>query len=427
VTARQAVAWTPTIAAIPSPASANAGEPQLTVSSRGVLLSWIEHAGATTTLRFAERTPHGWTQPRTVASSHNEWTVNPIDVPSVLRLSNGTLVAQWLQRSGSGMHANDVRLSSSNDDGRTWSQPFTPYREGTPRERLFASLFELPNAGLGLIWLNGAETRSSMSNAPGRDSGHVQGADHAHQPPAGHQGHERHAERGSAGAMGDMTLRFAAFDSAWQPMADSVIDPRVCECCATAAVVTSEGVVAAYRNRSDDDIRDIYVARLIDGRWTEPSSVHADNWRVPACPINGPALSASGRNVIAAWYTVEQDQGHAYVAFSSDAGRTFSEPTRLDDTMSLGRVDVELLPDGSAVATWIEVAEGRSQFRARRVTKQGTRSPAVTIAGLAGARAGGAPRLARHEDEVVFAWIETSDSISRVRTASASLPTSALR
>jgi len=61
----------PTIAAITSPAAANAAEPQLTVSNRGVLLSWIEHAGSSTTLRFAERTQAGWTEPRTAASGQD--------------------------------------------------------------------------------------------------------------------------------------------------------------------------------------------------------------------------------------------------------------------------------------------------------------------------------------------------------------------
>src|SRR5262249_48005233 len=153
-------------------------------------------------------------------------------------------------------------------------------------------------------------------------------------------------------------------DAGWRQTTEMTIDPRVCECCSTAAVVTSDGILTAYRNRSDDEIRDIYVSRLAEGRWSEPAVVHADNWRIPACPINGPALSASGRNVAIAWYTAKEERGHTYVAFSSDAGRTFSEPIRVDEYASLGRVDVELLPDGSALATWIEVADGRSQFRA---------------------------------------------------------------
>ena len=220
-----------------------------------------------------------------------------------------------------------------------------------------------------------------------------------------------------------MSLRFATFDNAWKQSADMPIDSRVCECCSTAAVITSEGVLAAYRNRSDDEVRDIYVSRLEQGRWTEPSAVHADNWRIPACPINGPALSANGRDVAIAWYTAKQEQGHAYLAFSRDAGRTFGEPIRLDDRTSLGRVDVELLPDGSAVASWIEFADGRGQFRVRHVTRDGARSAPVTVAGVgSGGRASGSPRIARHGDELVFAWAETSNGGQRVRTAAARLP-----
>src|SRR5262245_55837852 len=422
-TAQDRSSWTPTIAAIASPAAANGGEPQLTVSSRGVLLSWIEHVGSTTTLGFAERTQAGWTEPRTVASGQ-DWSINPINVPSVLRLSNGTLVGQWLQRSGSSMHANDVRVSYSKDDGRSWAPSFTPYREEGQRERLFASLFEMPGGALGLIWLDGSGMPVEPSGAREAAPNHAHGADHSRQPGTEHQGQSGHEGRGGAtgAGMGDMSLRFASIDGAWKQTADMPIDPRVCECCSTAAVVTSEGVLAAYRNRSDDEVRDIYVSRLVQGRWSEPSVVHPDNWRIPACPINGPALSASGRNVAIAWYTLKEDEGHAYVAFSSDAGRTFGTPVRLDDQESLGRVDVELLPDGSGLATWIEVASGRSHFRTRRIAKDGTRSAAVTIATLASGRSGGAPRVARHAGELVFAWVETSGCTSQVRTAVARLP-----
>jgi hypothetical protein len=214
---------------------------------------------------------------------------------------------------------------------------------------------------------------------------------------------------------GNMALRFAAFDGAWQQIAEMPVDPRVCECCSTAAVVTADGVLAAYRNRSDEEIRDIYVSRFAQGQWSEPALVHADNWHIQACPINGPALSAQGRNVAITWYTMTQDQGHAYLAFSTDAGRRFGEPIRLDDASSLGRVDVEMLQDGSAIASWIEISSDRSQFRLRRVNADGTRSSATTVAALAGSRT--YPRLAHAGNEVILAWTEGSGSEARVRTA----------
>jgi hypothetical protein len=420
LSAQQAPDWKPTIVMIPSPASNGGDHPQLTASARGVLLSWIERRGTSTTLKFAERTGTGWTETRTVASG-DEWSVSAIDAPSVLRLADGTLAAQWLQRSGSGMHANDVRLSYSKD-GRTWASSFTPYREGTQSERLFASLFQMPGAGLGLIWLEGRTMAPGTGIVETSGPKHPAGGDHAHQQASGHKEHEGRGGRGAMSVGGAMSVRFASFDTTWKQIAEMPIDARVCECCSTAAAVSSEGVLAAYRDRSTEEVRDISVSRFAQGRWSEPATVHADNWRIAMCPINGPSLSANGRSVAIAWYTVKQEQGQAYAAFSPDGGRSFGPPIRLDDGASLGRVDVEVLPDGSALATWIEFADGRSQFRARRVATDGARGVPVTVAGLAGGRGGGAPRVARHGDELVFAWTEADSGTMRVRTAVARLP-----
>ena len=163
------------------------------------------------------------------------------------------------------------------------------------------------------------------------------------------------------------------------------------------------------------------MSRLDGERWSEPVPVHDDGWKIAACPVNGPALSASGRDVVIAWFTMQENQGRVFAAFSSDAGRTFSAPIRIDDAGSLGRVDVELLKDGSAVVTWIEFAEQRSQFRVRRVERTGARSASMTIAGIAGSRASGYPRLAQADNELLFGWTEMDDDSFRVRTARAAL------
>jgi hypothetical protein len=110
----------------------------MTVSSRGVLLSWIEREDNRAALKFAERTREGWSATHTAAAG-DDWFVNWADVPSVLRLDDGTLVAHWLQKSGADTYAYDVRLARSADDGRTWSTPITPHHDGTKREHGFAS------------------------------------------------------------------------------------------------------------------------------------------------------------------------------------------------------------------------------------------------------------------------------------------------
>ncbi len=242
-------------------------------------------------------------------------------------------------------------------------------------------------AGLGLVWLDGRAMKP--------DAGH------------GHGG-------------GDMSLRAAVFGEDGVQRSEVVVDDRVCECCPTAAAQTSEGILVAYRNRSADEVRDIFVSRLVSGAWTPPVPVHEDGWRIPGCPVNGPAVSASGRRVALAWFTVQEDRGRAFVAFSADAGRTFAPPVRVDDAMAIGRLDVELLDDGGAAVGWVEHAGERSQFRVRRIQPDGTRSASIVVAGLASGRTSGYPRLARHGRDLLFAWTEAGPA-SRVVTARAQL------
>jgi hypothetical protein len=189
--------------------------------------------------------------------------------------------------------------------------------------------------------------------------------------------------------------------------------------------VTANGPIVAFRNRTTDEIRDICVSRLVGGKWTEPRAVHNDTWKIAACPVNGPALSANGRNVAIAWFTAVGDEGHVYAAFSSDAGETFGSPIRIDDVGAVGRVDVELLADGSAVVTWIEFANQRSEFRIRRAERNGSRSASLAVSAIASGRSSGYPRMARRGNELIFAWTEAGER-SQVRTAVARLPPSSL-
>jgi hypothetical protein len=317
--------------------------PHLTTSRRGLILSWIERSGETVTLNFAERSPSGWTAPMSVTSG--KLVTNYADVPSVLRLSDGTLAAHWTKETDPKREGSDLFLSFSKDDGRSWSTPVSPHHDRTPTQHAFATLFELPTKGLGVIWLD----------ARGYDLDHSD----------------------------NISLRYAAFDSTWKQTADAPIDDRVCECCPTTAVVTADGVLAAYRDRSDGEVRDIYTSRLENGTWTKGLPVHADGWMIEACPVNGPILSARGQNAAVAWFTAKNDIGQAYAAFSSDAGRSWGKPIRLDDDSSLGRVSIELLDDGSAIAGWIEFTNKHAQLRARRVDRSGSRSPSATVASSA--------------------------------------------
>jgi hypothetical protein len=382
-------AWALQVNTLPTPAAAGSAQPQLAVSTRGILLSWIEKTADRAALKFSERTADGWSPPRTVASG-TDWFINWADVPSVIRLADGTLAAHWLQKSGAETYAYDVRLSYSRDNGKAWAASFTPHHDGTRTEHGFASLFQMPGAkgGLGVVWLDGRNMKS----------GHGAG-DHD---------------------TGEMSLRVATFDRDWTQHAEIALDSRVCECCPTAVTVTSDGPIVAYRDRAAGEIRDIHTTRLAKGRWTDPEPVAKDDWQFPACPVNGPAISSRARNVAVAYFQAKDGKPKSLVAFSSDGGQTFGTPVRVDEEGSLGRVDVEVLPDGSAAVAYIDLAANRAELRVKRVRPSGAASAPVTIADLANDRSSGYPRMALHGEELVFAWVDRKDG-SSVRTAVAHL------
>jgi hypothetical protein len=109
---------------IASPAAAGSGEPNLAVSPDGrVYMSWLEPvADSGHALRFAVHDGSRWSASRTIRAGR-DFFVNWADFPSLEVLSEGHLVAHWLQRSGSGSYAYGVRIAQSRDGGRTWSTP----------------------------------------------------------------------------------------------------------------------------------------------------------------------------------------------------------------------------------------------------------------------------------------------------------------
>jgi len=374
--------WMPAIQRVESPAGPASAQPFLTASSRGVVLSWFENVQGQSILKFASRTAGGWSASRKIASGE-DFFLNWADVPSVVRLTNGTLVAHWLRRNSPRGAGYDVELATSSDDGQNWSKPISPHHDGTKTQHGFVSLFEMPGATpLGLVWLDGRLTTPAAD--PDDD------------------------------AVGEMTLRSARYDASWQQQADDGVDLRVCDCCPTSAASTSDGVVVAYRNRSADEIRDIYVTRLVNGKWSEPAVVHNDGWKIDGCPVNGPAVSANGKDVVVAWFAAPQDQGHSFVAFSQDSGGTFGQPIRVDDEGSFGRMAVAMMPDSSAVVSWIELASGQAAFKIRRIGRDGSRSAAATVVDVGARRGTSYPRMVRSERELILTW--TGDE-SRVETA----------
>jgi hypothetical protein len=365
------------------PAAAGAALPHVADAGEHAILSWVEPGDSGHVLRFAQWDGAEWAEPRTVAEGTG-WFVNWADFPSVVALDGNDLAAHWLQRSAAGTYAYDVMVSRSRDGGATWSEGVRPHSDGTPTEHGFVSLFPM-DGDVGVVWLDG----------------------------------RKFAERGAAPVTNEMTVRYATLGGP-TATAESVLDERACDCCQTAVAMTARGPLIAYRDRSPDEIRDISVTRLVDGAWTEPRTLHDDNWQIDACPVNGPQADARGDDVAIAWFTAANDAPRVHVAFSRDAGETFSAPVRVDGGNPLGRVDVLLLDGHRALVLWLERTTDAGGVMARIVAENGQAGEPATIAQTLAQRPSGFPRMGRYGSSVLLAWTEPGDS-SRVRAATLDL------
>jgi hypothetical protein len=216
---------------------------------------------------------------------------------------------------------------------------------------------------------------------------------------------------------GPMTVRTALLDKG-VPKASELVDGRVCDCCQTDAALAAGGPVVAYRDRSADEIRDIYVVRRTASGWSKPVRVAADGRKIPGCPVNGPAIAASGSQVAVAWFTGAPPAGpRVQIAFSADGGATFGKPLLLDGGKPLGRVDLVL--DGTgAIVSWMSLEGKNAAIRLRRVSPAGKMGAPVTIAATSSARGSGFPRLAVSGGRLHLAWVEEGDKGRRVRMGS---------
>ena len=385
---------------IPSPAKAHSGEPNLFASRGRVYLSWIEATpGEGGALRFATLEGRGWSKARTVVEDRSMF-INWADYPSIVVLEDGQLVAHWLRKSGADPYAYDVKISRSLDGGATWEAPITPHLDGTSTEHGFVSLVPEPNGGVTAVWLDGR--KFAAADAAGRLPSNP-----------------------------EMTLRSITFDAAGVAGEEELLDPRICDCCQTSAASLGGGLLVAYRDRSPDEVRDIWaVVRGPEG-WADPVRVAADGWQIPGCPVNGPAVVGRDGLGAIAWFSLRAGVPTVSVVFTADGGKSFDEPIVVvaGDTgadVPLGRVDTAWLSAESVVVTWLAVVDTEAEIRLRTAHRDGVLGPTLGVTTTDPGRSSGFPQMVRSGDELVFAWTDPAEA-SIVRTAIAPLPAAADR
>ncbi len=382
---------------ISEPSGLGALAPHLAADAQGnVVLSWLEpvDTGGLWQLGFSRYRRDAWSPAQIVASGDN-WFVNWADFPSVVPLAQERLAAHWLVKRPGGVYAYDVVISQSTDGGSHWTRPQTPHDDDTATEHGFVSLF--PWRGeVGAIWLDGRETQTVAASDK---SGSAEEPDH-----------DSHH--------GGMTLRYALLDNANAPLAQGLVDGLVCDCCQTDAALLDGKPVIVFRNRAEQEVRDIYYSILGSDGWTDPEPVAEDGWHMPACPVNGPAIDARDDTAAVAWFTAAGGKARVQIAFSAGKSVDFDSPIVLDEADPLGRVDIVLLDRKTAAVSWLAMAE-RDGSAALKMALVGRRDGILaesTLHELTASRRGGFPQMIGTPAGLLFAWTEPGDP-GRLRTA----------
>jgi hypothetical protein len=267
-----------------------------------------------------------------------------------------------------------------------WRSGLPLHRDSTLTEHGFVSAAAYTDSTFFVSWLDGRNTGGG-----------------------GHDSHDTNS--------GAMSIRAAEVSLNGEVLWDTLLDAKTCDCCQTSTAITSQGPVVVYRNRSDREIRDIAITRLVDGEWTEPKIIHADGWVINGCPVNGPKVVASGNTVLLGWFTAAKGEPKVQFSFSSDAGATFAAPITIESQNIIGRVEVALLDEETGIAAWMETTKQGTFLMAARIDSKGKMGKRWEVATMDSGRKSGFPQLEVLGENVYFAWTEVIGEKKQVRTA----------
>ena len=344
--------------------------PHLSTSKSNItILNWLEPTDEGHRIQFS-RYDSAWTNPSSVIQG-DDWFINWADFPSVINFNENEYAAHWLKKSGKSTYAYDAYISISNDDGKSWSQPIKAHDDKTQTEHGFLSFYEHENE-LGFIYLDGRK----MANDATHDKSHS-----------------------------SMSLRSGTIDKNLRLIDTQSIDGLVCECCQTDITITDKGPIGVYRDRSEEETRDIFITKLEDGVWGKGKPLHLDNWKINGCPVNGPVITGNNNDVTVAWYTRAGGRSNIKIAKSTDYGETFGNPILLGTNETVGHISMTNDTKGNSWLLWQKSAdkglieliltkiESESNKIMHKVIEEAGKTPRFSF-----------PQITRNNDQIILAY-----------------------
>lgn len=369
---------------IPFPGLTKSSLPVLSSDNSNLIFSWVsmlDDSTAQFSYSFLENGDK-WSEPTSITKG-SDWFVNWADYPAIVQ-NKGNLLSYILQKSSGGKFSYDVKLNTLTKGEGKWETGLSLHTDSTFTEHGFVSAIPLSDSTYSVTWLDGRNTGGG-------------GHDHS----------------GHAGAM---SIRAAEVNLKGKVISDELLDDKTCDCCQTSTALTDQGPIVIYRNRSDEEIRDIAITRLVNGQWTEPKIIHEDGWKIAGCPVNGPRAAAINSTVLVGWFTASGESPKVQFAFSDNSGENFKAPVTIEGKV-IGRVDVALLDSKTGVVSWMETLDEGTFLMAAQITIDGKIGTPIKISSIDPSRKSGFPQMEVLGERVYFAWTEEIEETFTIKTA----------
>ena len=356
-------------------------QPSLVSGEGSLSLSWISsNDGKKSSLNFSQFKEGKWVNTQTMATGSN-WFVNWADFPAHA-INENLILSSYLKKSDSGTYTYDVILSLQKLSGEKVKEDFLLHTDGVKAEHGFVSIIPNHNQGFFITWLDGRNT----------------------------------VEKDLDGYHKPMTIRFAEITNKGDIIDESELDSATCDCCQTSIAVTNKGPVVVYRDRSDKEVRDIYIARKINGIWGVPTPIHNDGWEINGCPVNGPKVASNSNNLAVSWFTVSNEKPTVNLSFSKSNGASFGTPIKINDDDAIGRVDVAFLNPQEVLVSYIEGDDVGTYLRIKKVSIDGKVSAPITISKIDGGRNSGVPQLEILDNDAFIVWTVFEGKKNQLKT-----------
>jgi len=339
--------------AVPDRANAHA-----TLASDGTRVAavWAATGSAGADIELAISTDDGrhFSNPVRVNDVTGEASVSGEQPPRVVLHDSHVDVVWVAKQNGIGV----IRTARSTDGGTTFSAARTITPVGLTGARGWESAALADDGSLHVAWLDGRAAGAQPMTPTPMPVSTAAGAQHQHH-------HEGPAPRQDI---------FHAVWNGVDPLLETRVAANVCFCCKTAIVAHQSDVYVAWRHLFDGGVRDIAVAHSADNGRTfgQPIRASADNWKIDACPDDGPAMAIDGVGILhIVWPTLiregNRDRMAIFHASSVDGGVTFSPRGRIDDGRGAGASHPRLAVghDNGVAIVWDQVGDGGRRVRAR--------------------------------------------------------------